>query len=85
MTVNPELESLLVTCRVHHDGTPTGYEFNDPIPYLTPHPTRDVTDEYTRTDFQEPPREVSSETWRYIGEHDDGQNSSPYPTPLGTA
>lgn len=61
MVMDPELQSLLIVCGIHHDRPSFVALVNCALPEQVADPCGGAADEYARTDFGEPLRQVASE------------------------
>lgn len=76
VTQDLELQALLVSCRVDHDGAASGTELDDAPPHLLADPGRGHTDVDPRTDLEQPTCQIASEALRDHREDDDNHQSS---------
>jgi len=82
--IHPERKSLLIARGIDHQRASAIDVVGNPVPHQFPDARRDMPDENTRCDLEQPPREVPPQPGRHRGQDDDGQNSTSYPTPPGT-
>jgi len=76
MSVNLEFEALLVSRRVDHHRSAGEIERDHALPDELADTGRNVSDENPGADLQEPAAQVTPQTRRHRGQHDDSQKGS---------
>lgn len=71
MLVHEEAQTLFTSRREHHQRTTGVRELDDSVPQMRSHARGWVPDEDAGSDLQQPPRQVSAQSWRDGREYDD--------------